>query len=82
MWKMDPISGFDIPLVFTLPPRDSTLQYERRVHLWNNFPLHYNLEVNYVEVYTVPFSVHDEHEKKKLTIEVPHFWICKTGKRH
>ena len=23
--------------VFTLPPRDSTLQYKRWVHLWNNF---------------------------------------------
>ena len=38
MWKMDPISGFDIPLVFTLLPRDSTLQYKRCVHFWNNFP--------------------------------------------
>ena len=38
MWKMDPMSGFDIRLVFTLPPRDSTLQYKRCVHLWNNFP--------------------------------------------
>ena len=27
IWKMDPMSGFDIRLVFTLPPRDSTLQY-------------------------------------------------------
>ena len=38
MWKMDPMSGCDIPLVFTLPPRDSTLQYKRCVHFWNNFP--------------------------------------------
>ena len=38
MWKMDPISGFDIRLVFTLPPRDRTLQYKRCVHFWNNFP--------------------------------------------
>ena len=35
---MYPISGFDIRLVFTLPPRDSTLQYKRCVCLWNNFP--------------------------------------------
>ena len=34
---MDPMSGFDIRLVFTLPPRDSTLQYKRCVHLWNDF---------------------------------------------
>ena len=38
MWKMDPISGFAIRLVFTLPPRDSTLQYKRCLHFWNNFP--------------------------------------------
>ena len=38
MWKMDPMSGFDIRLVFTLPPSDSTLQYKRCIHLWNNFP--------------------------------------------
>ena len=40
MWKMDPIpmSGCNIRLVFTLPPRDSTLQYKRCVHFWNNFP--------------------------------------------
>jgi len=38
MWKMDPMSGCDIRLVFTLPPRDCTLQYKRCVHLWNNFP--------------------------------------------
>ena len=37
MWKMDPMSGSDIRLVFTLPPRDSTLQYKRCVHLWNNY---------------------------------------------
>ena len=24
--------------VFTLPPRDSTLQHKRCVHFWNNFP--------------------------------------------
>ena len=35
---MDLMSGWDIRLVFTLPPRDSTLQYKRCVHLWNNFP--------------------------------------------
>ena len=38
MWKMDPISDFDIRLVFTLPPRDITMQYKRCVHFWNNFP--------------------------------------------
>ena len=37
MWKMDPMSGFNFRLVFTLPRRDSTLQYKRCVHLWNNF---------------------------------------------
>ena len=38
MWKMGPMSGVDIRPVFTLPPRDSTLQFKRCVHLWNNFP--------------------------------------------
>jgi len=38
MWKMEPMSGCNICLVFTLPPRDSTLQYKRCVHFWNNFP--------------------------------------------
>ena len=38
MGKMDPMSGFDIRLVFTLPPRESTVQYKRCAHLWNNFP--------------------------------------------
>ena len=28
----------DIRLVLTLSPRDSTLQYKRCAHLWNNFP--------------------------------------------
>ena len=37
MWKMDPRSGCNIRLVFTLPPRDSTLQYKRCVYFWNNF---------------------------------------------
>ena len=36
--KMDPMSGCDIRLVFTFPPKDSTLQYKNCVHLWNNFP--------------------------------------------
>ena len=35
---MDPMSGRNIRLVFTLPPSDSTLQYKRCVHFWNNFP--------------------------------------------
>ena len=35
---MDPISGCNIRLVFTLPPKDSTLQWKKCVHLWNNFP--------------------------------------------
>ena len=38
MWMMDPMSGFDIRLVFTLVPRNSTLQYLRCVHFWNGFP--------------------------------------------
>ena len=47
MWKMDPMSGFDIRLVFTLQPGDSTLQYKRCVHLWNNIPCIITLGVIY-----------------------------------
>jgi len=32
------MSGCDIRIAFTLRPRDSTLQYKKCVHLWNNFP--------------------------------------------
>ena len=32
------MSGFDIRLVFSLTPRDNTLQFIRCVYLWNNFP--------------------------------------------
>ena len=45
MWKMDPMSGFDIRRVFTLLPRDSTLQYKRCVNLWNNFPCIITLDI-------------------------------------
>ena len=31
------MSGCNIRLVFTLPRRDSTLQYKRCIHFWNNF---------------------------------------------
>ena len=36
--KMDSMSGCDIRFVITLLARDSTLQYKKCVHLWNNFP--------------------------------------------
>ena len=32
------VSCCDIRLVFTFPPKDSTLQYKKCVHFWNNFP--------------------------------------------
>ena len=36
---MDPMSGCDTPtLVFILEPKDSTLQYKKFVHHWNDFP--------------------------------------------
>ena len=48
--KMDPMSGSDNRLVFTLPPRNSTLQYKRCVHLWNNFPCIITLNMKYHEI--------------------------------
>ena len=41
------MSGFDIRLVFLLVPRDSTLQYKRCVHFWNNFPCIPSLPARY-----------------------------------
>ena len=35
---MNSLSGCDIRLVFTFPPKDSKMQYKKCVHLWNNFP--------------------------------------------
>ena len=35
MWKMDPMSGFDICLVFTLPPSDSTLAHTEVSKKWD-----------------------------------------------
>ena len=35
---MDSISGCDIHFVFAFPSTDSTVQYKKCVHLWNNFP--------------------------------------------
>ena len=57
MWKMDPLSGFDIRLVFTLLPRDSTLQYKRCVHFWNNFPCITSLPKTVIEVLTLDGKV-------------------------
>ena len=38
LWKIDPMSGCDIHLVFTLLPRDRSLQYKKmRTLPWNNF---------------------------------------------
>jgi len=51
--KMDPMSGCDNRLVFTLPPRDITLKYKRCVHLWNNFPsiwILWTLNMKYHEI--------------------------------
>jgi len=53
MWKMDPMSGFNIRLVFTLPPSDSTLQYKRCVHLWVSI------------VKTEQFLAHDQTEMQR-----------------
>ena len=38
MWKMDPMLDCNNRLLFTLPSRDSKLQYKTCLHFWNNFP--------------------------------------------
>ena len=67
MWKMDPMSGCNIRLVFTLPPRDSTLQYKRWVYFWNNFSCITFLSTNKyyllgmllpINEYSVHFTLH------------------------
>ena len=73
---MDPMLGFHIRLVFKLPPRDSTLQQKRCVHIWNNFPwirtlLQPNLITLIVEIASVTtflnFLVSDEVYKNNMT---------------
>ena len=59
---MDPMSGWNIRLVFTLPPRDSTLQNKRCVHFWNNFPCIFNL--GYRELY----STHTDYTRENGTV--------------
>ena len=65
MWKMDPMSGCNIRLVFTLAPRDSTLQYKRWIYFWNNFPCITFLSKYYllgmllpINEYSVHFTLH------------------------
>ena len=43
--------------VFTLPPKESTMQYKRCAHLWNNFPCIINLSVNDVSFSDPLFKV-------------------------
>ena len=87
MRKMDPMSGFDIRLVFTLPPRDSTLKYRRCVHFWNNFPcitslVHGMYNMSYVLTLLYQLSA------CKCSVPVrlwPHsfsiFWLCSRSLR-
>ena len=85
MWKMDPMSGFDIRLVFTLPPRDSTLQYKRCVHFWNNFPCLTSLVLlttwvrrGYFEAYgriLPPFLA-----EGCINIQIRNKWCCRRNK--
>ena len=63
MWKMDTMSGFDIRLVFTLPPRDSTLQNTRYVHFWINFPC-------------ITFLRHSKHTIKSFIRHIAIYFIC------
>ena len=54
--KMNSMSGCDIRLVFTFPPKDSTLltlQYKKCVHLCNNFPCISTLTLAVLSLFTV-----------------------------
>ena len=63
-----PCHGCDIRLVFTLPPRVSTLQYKRCVHVWNNFP--YFITLGPCIVYTTQLLYLMPHEVFKVI-----YWI-------
>ena len=71
---MDSMSDFDIHLVFTLPPRDSALQYKRCVHLWNNFPCITTLQIHIHDV-SAPWSLYIyiwlSYEKSILIYDLP-----------
>ena len=48
MWKMDPMSGFDIRLLFTIPPRENWFQYVYAEYTQLQLiSLHYNLTPTY-----------------------------------
>ena len=68
IWKMDPMSGCDTPiLVFTLPPRDSTLQYKRCVLLWNNYLYIIIFDKTYLGLHTFGFKQRTIY----LTMRIP-----------
>jgi len=78
-----PCPDFDIRLVFTLPPRDSTLQYKRCVHLWNNFPwirtlglLFNNLKLHFLfylrQIYQQ--KKYEREKAKKSCLKLVKFW--------
>ena len=73
MWKMDLMSGCDIRLVFTLPPRDSTLQYKRCLHLWNNFPCISTLS-GIMSVYTMLYFKTLSQQKRCSIWKSVEFW--------
>ena len=55
--KMDSMSDCDIRLVFTFPPKDSTLQYKKCVLHWNNFPCISTLDKIqhlYISIFSLP----------------------------
>jgi len=78
MWKMDPMSGCDIRLVFTLPHRDSTLQYKIWVHLWNNFPYIITLHADkslkklfFLKIIPIRYFIEDKEDQSELKS----FWL-------
>jgi len=75
MRKMDPMSGFDIRLVFTLAPRDSTLQYKRCEHFWNNFPCITSLVSSFEKITSSKLSIISRVICRKTTAG----WCRNTG---
>ena len=58
---MDPMSGSDIRFLFTLKPR-STLQYEKCIHLWNNY-------IYILSLWTVRYTQYSVHVSAKRMVK-------------
>ena len=69
MWKIDPTSGCEIRLVFTLQPTDSALQFKKYVHLWDLYVI---ILCTYLSIYLSEPSL---HISVYLSFYLPEPWL-------